>query len=115
MDGIAHVLHDSISLCGENSIRAFDVGSKIHVDVQQYRIAAVAGARGSSLGETHTFQVASLSRSCVHVVSISCVSAFFISWAAMQAQKHVSINQPFIVLTETKFNDYFIHNFEHGQ
>jgi drug/metabolite transporter (DMT)-like permease len=55
-----------------------------------------------SLGETHAFQVASLSRSCVHVVSISCVGGFFISWTAMQAQKHVSITSFTILNTVSK-------------
>ena len=55
-----------------------------------------------SLGETHAFQVASLSRSCVHVVSISCVGGFFISWTAMQAQQHVSITSFTILNTVSK-------------
>ena len=63
------------------------------------------------IGETHTFEVASLSRSCVYVVSISCVCGFFISWTAMQAQKHVSITSFTILNTVSKLPAIMLSKF----
>ena len=64
-----------------------------------------------SIGETHAFEIASLSRSCVYVVSISCVGGFFISWTAMQAQKHVSITSFTILKTVSKFPAIMLSKF----
>jgi hypothetical protein len=101
MDGSAHVLYDCISLWRENSIRAFEVGSKIYVDVQQYRIAAVAGAHGGiPRRDTRVSSCIPVSQlcSCGFDFVCQCILYFMDSHASAKARV-----------------DYFIYNFEHSQ